>query len=362
MHKKVYEGITTMLRAGELTPGEKLPPERELIDRFKVSRPTVNKVITRLVAEGILYKKSGRKGTFLSNQQRSGSEDQTQRAFQSKVIKYISPQNTGKNPIQYGVMEGIYSVASKNDLQTVPEYVSGAQDWQDRLLGHDLSQIEGVVIYGKSLEVGLPEIEVLNNSGIPYVVVDSMPENGNCNFVGTDNVKGAHMMVDYLCSLGHQRICYVTENDIRGSMKQRLSGFLQGMIAHDLEVTSGTVLKIDESDDAGFLDSISQLLDSDHKPTAIFASHDKFLVKIYEFLCQMGKRCPDDISLAGYDDIDISAYMPVPFTTIRQDFYKMGQFAMELILNSHDVVPLPQKILLDPELIVRKSTGRIEPL
>lgn len=356
-HKEVYEGIATMLRRGEFTPGEKLPPERELIERFNVSRPTVNKVITRLMAEGVLYKKSGRKGTFFNEKPSSVPGDIARTQVQTKVIKYISPQNTGKNPIQYGVMEGIYSIASQHNFQTVPEYVTGKQDWQSRVLGYDISQLQGVVIYGKSFEVDLPEIEILNASGIAYVVVDSMPEHGDCNFVGTDNVKGAHMMVDYLFSIGHKKICYVMENDIKGSMKQRLSGFLQGMIANDLDVNSASVLKIDESNEAGFLNSISGLMKGPDRPTAIFASHDKFLVKIYEFLSQMGIRCPEDVSLAGYDDIDISAYMPVPFTTVRQDFYKMGQLAMELILNENDIIPLPQKVLLEPELVIRKSTG-----
>ena len=359
-HKKVYEGITTMLRRGEFTPGEKLPSERELIERFKVSRPTVNKAITRLVAEGVLYKKSGRKGAFFNGEQSDNADENQENSVQHKVIKYISPRNTGKNPVQYGVMEGIYSIASRHDFQTVPEYVAGNQEWKDRVLGNDTRHLEGIVIYGKSFDLDLPEIEVLNASGVPYVIVDSMPEHGEFNFVGTDNVKGAHIMVDYLCSLGHEKICYVTENDIKGSMKQRLAGYLQGMIANDLEIASASVLKINESDETGFLDSIERLIQGPDRPTAIFASHDKFLVKIYEFLCRMGIRCPEEISLAGYDDIDISAYMPVPLTTVKQDFYKMGKLAAELILNENEAILLPQKILLEPDLVIRKSTGEVK--
>ena len=358
-HKRVYEDITTMLRHGEFTPGQKLPSERELIERFKVSRPTVNRAITRLMAEGVLFKKSGRKGTFFSEQVADNTSLGSKAQVYSNTIKYICPLNTGKNPIQYGVMEGMYSVASEYDYQTVPEYISDNKQWQDKVMGNDPEMLKGIVFYGKSVELDCAEIEMLNDSGVPYVVVDSMPESGNCNFVGTDNVRGAHTMVDYLCALGHKNICYVTENDIKGSMKQRLSGFIQGMIANDLEITGSSVLKLDESNEARFVKSISELLNRPNRPTAIFASHDKFLIKIYDYMNQTGICCPDDISLAGYDDIDVSAYMPVPFTTIKQDFYRIGQLAAEMILNQNEMVQLPQKILLDPELVIRKSTTKL---
>lgn len=360
-HEVVYEGIATMLHCGELAKGQKLPSERQLIERFNVSRPTINKAITRLIAEGVLYKKNGRKGAFISTDNVESLRRRTVTPQQSKLIKYIPPRNTGEHPIQYGVMEGIYSVASTCGFRTVPEYVAGRKDWVEQALGDDIEQLGGLVIYGHSFDFSSSEIESLNACGVPYVIVDSMPEIGEFNFVGTDNVKGAHLMVDHLFSLGHKNICYITEKDLHGSMKQRLAGFLQGMITHDLEVTSDSVVKIDETDEAALADVVAKLLARADRPSAIFASHDKFLAKIYEILNRMGIDCPSDISLAGYDDIDLSACMPVPLTTIRQDFFKMGKLAMELILNENGIAPLPQKILLDPELMVRKSTGPYNP-
>jgi GntR family transcriptional regulator of arabinose operon len=358
-HEKVYEGITKMLRKGELARSQKLPAERELIDKFGVSRPTINKAITRLVAEGLLYKKSGRKGTFVNGDKQKAQANSVNTSVESKLVKYIVPKNWGKFPVKHGVMEGIYSVASERGLQTVLEYVASKDEWAHKVLCTDNCRPAGLVIWGHSFELSLEEIDALNDSGIPYVIVDSMPEKGEFNFVGTDNIKGAQMMVDYLFSLGHKNICYITEQDIKGSVKQRLSGFLHGMISNNLNITSETVLKINEADENSLFILISKLMKQEYRPSAIFASHDKFLVKIYDILSHLGIRCPIDVSLAGYDDIDISAHMPVPFTTVRQNFYKMGRYAVELLLNENGSLILPQRVMLEPELVIRKSTAEI---
>lgn len=357
VYEKVYEGISTMVRSGKFNKGEKLPSERELLSRFSVSRPTVNKAITRLVAEGVLYKMDGRKGTFVNHDEESA--EISGKVVQNKLIKYVVPRNWGKFPVKHGVMEGLYSVASRHGLQTVLEYIEDKADWDVKVLNCDNRCLAGLVIWGHSFELNDDAIKELNESGIPYAIVDSMPECGSFNFVGTDNGKGAHMMVDYLYSMGHENICYVTEKEIKGSMKQRLSGFFQGMVTNDLEINSDSVLKIDETDENSFFTSIVELINKPNRPTAIFASHDRFLVKIYEFLNRLNINCPGEISLAGYDDIDISAYMPVPLTTVKQDFYKMGKLAVELILKENSNTALPQKILLEPELVVRSSTGKL---
>ena len=360
-YKEVYEGISTMLSHGRFRKDDKLPPEMELTERFKVSRPTVNKVITKLISEGVLYKKDGRKGTFVNPDKLGQIGCHAGDLIQNKLIKYIVPRNWGKFPVKHGVMEGIYSVASEQGFQTVVEYIDGKEEWSKKVLNCDHRQVAGLVIWGHSFELTEEDIAALNESGVSYVIVDSIPESGSFSFVGTDNIKGAHMMVDHLVSLGHKKICYVTEKDSKGSMRQRLSGFLQGVIANNLGISADSVLEIDESDEKSFFTSIAKLVKRSDAPTAIFASHDRLLIKIYDFLSDLGVRCPDDISVAGYDDIDISAYMKVPLTTIKQDFFGMGKHAAELILNEANMNLVNQRIvlLLEPELIVRQSTGQV---
>ncbi len=361
-HESVYEGITTMLCNGELSKNEKLPSERQLVERFRVSRPVISRVITRLVAEGVLYKKEGRRGTFIN----ADNDHQVERPGSSgtllqQVIKHVVASGDGPSPVKHGVMEGVYSVASKRKIQTVLEYVSGKDEWSEKVLGGDTRTVAGLIIWGHSFNLGPDEIKELNDSKIPYVIVDSMPDSGNFSFVGSDNTHGAEMMVKHLASLGHKRICYVTENDLHGSMKQRLCGFMQAMVSNNLELTGDSILKIDESDEKSFFVSIAKLVKKADGPTAIFASHDRLILRVFDFLNDLGLRCPDDISVAGYDNIDISPYMQVPLTTIKQDFFAMGKHAAELILDEANIRYKNQKIqiLLEPELVVRKSTGKI---
>jgi GntR family transcriptional regulator, arabinose operon transcriptional repressor len=361
LHEIVYEGIAEMIRNGDVSYGDKLPPERELVDRYNVSRPTVNKAVTRLITEGVLCKKPGRKGAFFAslNIDRSANNP-IEPATSAKVIKYVVPHNWGRFPIKHGVMEGIYSVATELGCQTVLEFISEEAEWRQKALNCSGMECAGLVIWGHSFGITENIYDLLNNSGIPYVVVDCMVEGFDVDFVGTDNIDGANMMVDYLASLGHTNICYITEPAAKGSIKDRLAGFLRGMISNGLDVNSGTVKQITEETDETIFEAVREILARDNKPTALFASHDRFLIKISEALNKLGVRYPEDISLAGYDDIDVSSYMPVPLTTVHQDFYEMGRIAAEIIMSKEGGNNLiPQKIYLKPELIKRKSIGKV---
>lgn len=367
-HEKVYSGITQMLRREGYRCGDKIPPERELVERFRVSRPTVNKAVVRLMAEGVLCKESSKKGTFLASpplgDSESGEVDRLlSEQLSNKVFKYVVPGNWAKFPIKQGVMEGIYSVGSKLGFETQLEFVSDESDWKNKIIKAG-SECAGLVVWGYDFELSDGVYESLNNSGIAYALVDSLPDGRDVNFVGTDNVKGASKMIDHLVSLGHKRISYITEDARKGSMRDRLTGFLQGMINNNIEILPQSVIKIDENDELSFREQIRALLKTDpaRRPTALFASHDRFIIKLCSVLNEQGVNYPNDISLAGYDDIDISAYMPVPLTTIHQDFYKMGQIATEIIIDcySNKFKQRSQKIMLEPQLVIRKSTAPIE--
>ncbi len=359
-HEIVYEGIATMIRSGEVSNGDKLPPERELIEKFNVSRPTVNKAVIRLISEGILCKKHGRKGAFFASLNLDRNNAFRDSYFAAKVVKYVVPCNWGRFPIKHDVMEGIYSIASDAGCQTVLEFVSDKSDWENKVVKYSGMECAGLVMWGHSFDLTDHEFDILNNSGIPYVVVDCMVDGYDCDFVGTDNIEGANMMVDYLASMGHKNICYITEPASKGSMKDRLAGFIRGMISNGLDINSKSVKQIDEESDDAMLDAVKEILERDDKPTVIFASHDRFLIKICEILNKLDVKYPDDISLAGYDDIDVSSYLPVPLTTIHQDFYEMGRIATEIIMNKDNRAnSMPQKIYLKPELVVRKSVKKL---
>ncbi|MFA5292986.1 MAG: GntR family transcriptional regulator [Phycisphaerae bacterium] len=367
--EKVYSEIIRMLHKEGCRNGDRIPPEREFVERFRVSRPTVSKALTRLIAEGVLCKEAGKKGTFLSSANGIDATHRDSGKFasghvSSKVLKYVVPGNWGKFPVSHGVMEGIYSVGSKLGFHTQLEFVSDESDWANKIVKSAGYECVGLVIWGYDFELSDSIYETLDNSGITYVFVDSMPEGRDVHFVGTDNVKGAGKTVDYLVSLGHKKISYITEDARKGSIRDRLTGFISGLINHDIEIGPRSVIKIDENDESSFNERIRSLFETDpsQRPTAVFASHDRFLVKLCSFLNELGIKYPNDISLVGYDDIDISSRMPVPLTTIHQDFYKMGQIATEIIVDSYSkkTNQRRQKIMLEPQLVIRESAASIK--
>ena len=93
-------------------------------------------------------------------------------------------------------------------------------------------------------------------------------------------------------------------------------------------------------------------------PTAIFCSNDTLAVSVFRLLEEKGVRVPDEISLAGFDNISAASWLPVPLTTVAHDFFRIGSLARKILMQQRrDYNTLPIQYRVQPNLIVRKSTG-----
>jgi len=103
----------------------------------------------------------------------------------------------------------------------------------------------------------------------------------------------------------------------------------------------------------------SELLQGEEIPTAIFASNDRVAIGALHAITDHGLRVPEDISLVGVDDIEISQHLNPPLTTIHQPLDHLSQQAVEMLIGLiRDEPPPESAVLLEPELIVRRSTAR----
>ena len=235
---------------------------------------------------------------------------------------------------------------SENSVDQESEHIS-------TLLGKG---IEGLLIVPSSDEIQ-PVGELFRND-CPLVIVDRKIRNPAVSYTISDNLSGAYQATRYLLSLGHTRILYLAGRRGISTESERFEGYQKALreqgIAFDRElVIPGefdwfvTYKRVDEAVRRGA------------SFTAIFAANDTMAFAAKEAIEKNGLRMRDEISIVGYNDVlDASA---ISLTTVAIDPLEMGKSAVLLLLDlmSKRRVP-PQRIILQPRLVIRNSCRRIE--
>ena len=370
-----HEDIAQELRRRILTvqygPGQRIPPERELIEEFGCSRMTVAKAMAPLVADGLIERHPGR-GTFVTKGQHKpgpagpAGRSNGRAATRGNVIKYISPgQEESVRDSRNDVLSALHGVLDEAGYHVSID-LYGDLDEHLRCLAkvHD-RQIAGVVLWPAPHARTRKAISELVRAAIPLVLVDTYLPDLDCDYVVTDNIEGAALMVRHLAQLGHRRICYLTPLPDRTSLRDRLTGFLRGLVEAELPVDDGSVARLpmlaplgavppDSEALAGLLDRV---MGAAVPPTALFTSNDTLALAILPLLHARGLSVPEDVTLVGYDGIEAGEFGAVPLTTIKQDFGDMATVAARILLERFDGRPAPLRYhrLIEPQLVVRAS-------
>ncbi len=191
----------------------------------------------------------------------------------------------------------------------------------------------------------------------PIILVDAYAKTDMFDAIVSDNFQAAWQAVDYLIRHGHRHIGLVgSEPDSYPSIKQRRGGYLRALREHDIsEVYCADFNLMLES---GY-EATKELLKKNSAITAIFAVNDKVALAAMNAVMDCGKRVPDDISIIGYDDVDLAANAKPPLTTMHVDTVAMGRAAVQLIMNRLEHPDSARMTLtIHPTLVERDSVAK----
>lgn len=219
--------------------------------------------------------------------------------------------------------------------------------------------VDGVLCIGPQEETA-NIVRAVEEMEIPVVLVDTDPEIAKIDTVTLDNVYGGQLVVDYLISLGHRRIAFVT-SDFTGAERERRAGYTEGLKARGIDVDPALVISQDEGQwHRAECPALMQLIRRGDAPTAIFASNDFKAIRTVRMLHRLGLSIPDDVSLVGFDDTDASAMVTPGLTTIHQPIDKMIDLGVRMLLKRIDGSEgEPEHAVLRPWLVERESTRKI---
>ena len=190
----------------------------------------------------------------------------------------------------------------------------------------------------------------------PVVATGRRFEGRNLKTLRLDNEQGGYLAASHLLSLGHRRIAHISGPEDHEDAVDRYAGFVRAHQEYGVEVDPEIVFQGDFLEYGGVL-AMTRLLDSGKNFTAVFAANDQSAMGARLALYRRGIRVPEDVSLLGFDDIPVAAYLTPPLTTVRQPFYEIGLYLAATMLGmlGQDVgeIAIPSM-----ELVIRETVKR----
>ncbi len=306
-----------------------------------LSKPSVVAATTREAVLSAVAETGYRVNTTASNlrRQRTGSIivllPNIANPFFSQILAGLASVLT---PAQYGMLIA--------DTQSGPD--------PDQLLGDYLTsgQADGLVLLDGSLSP-----EVLATPGRPPVVMACEWMGGDLPSVRVENGRGAATAVAHLARLGHRAIGHVTGPRGNVLTESRLDGFREGLASMGLPLRDDWVLEGDFSMDSGAA-AARQWLALAERPTALFLASDEMAVGFMGAVQRAGVSVPGDLSVVGFDNIEIAQHLSPALTTIRQPRTLIGVRAAELLLDMIETgTRTGPSDLIEVEFIRRDSVG-----
>jgi len=219
--------------------------------------------------------------------------------------------------------------------------------------GLESRRVDGVLLI-RSSGRAVRRIEPDRRQGVPVVYVDRAVAGRHS--VTSDNRMGGELAARHLAGLGHRRIGVLAGEKTVLNVQQRLQGFRQELERHGLALAEGAVVNGPQALELGY--EVERLVRLDPRPTAVFATNDIVAIGAWRRLLELGFRIPQEISLVGFDDIEMSRLLFPPLTTVSQEKAAMGRQAAALLLRLMEGEELPpDHTLVAPRLVVRGSTA-----
>ncbi|HAT53734.1 MAG TPA: LacI family transcriptional regulator [Lactobacillus sp.] len=210
-----------------------------------------------------------------------------------------------------------------------------------------------------SSAVGNAELNgLLKRNAVPYLLFDQNDPINEGDRIIVDDERGGELATNHLIEAGHRKIAMVLPERPSQNVRLRLAGYRSALVRHGLAFDEALVFSTELSK-AGGQHVAKQVFDSG--ATAVFSANDELALGVMRGAQMLGKKVPDDLSVVGYDDIDLDEYMVPRLTTVHQPVYDMGTWASQMIMKRlRDPAHAPLFKVVDVALVKRDSVSNVK--
>ena len=216
--------------------------------------------------------------------------------------------------------------------------------------------VDCVIVVGEAQRTST--LQLLAEHGVPVVLTYASSPDSAVPSVGFVNSDAAASVAQHLYSLGHRRYAMISgvsrHND---RVRDRITGFVSGLGALGVPLRDIQVVEVEYLIAAGY-DAMRDLLRNGRTFTAVFCGSDVLAVGALKACIDAGLQCPRDITIVGFDNLEIGEYVEPALTTVEVSGAEMGVKAAEIIVSILGKSERPQNVRLDAPLIVRRSTSK----
>lgn len=205
------------------------------------------------------------------------------------------------------------------------------------------------------------DAEILRESfpqSMPVVLLNCYVESNDFDSLNVDNFNGARAMTDHLIQHGHKRIAIIKGTEHNTDASERLRGYLDALRGHGLPIDEHLQVPGDFNESSGFC-ATQRLLALSPRPSAIFACNDAMAIGALSALRDAGIEVPEQMALAGFDDVPIAPYLTPALTSVGVGIHGLGVRAIETALHAvrHQNTHHKQQIRIPTALSLRESCG-----
>jgi DNA-binding LacI/PurR family transcriptional regulator len=261
------------------------------------------------------------------------------------------------DPFNGEVVAGLEEAANQHGYSVILATSQGLPDREISVVrAFQCRRVDGILV--ASSRVGSNYSKLLADLEIPVVLLNNQHPNEFSYSVRIDNTQGVFDATKHLVSLGHTRIAYLGDRHGLNSDAERSTGFHKAMDEAAISVSPHFLLRGDGKMECAIALTLDLFSGKHEKPTAIVCYNDMTAVGVIEAAKRIPLRIPDQLSVVGFDDIQVAALLTPGLTTVRQPKRQLGMRAMNVLLTLLRGEEAERSIVLPGELVVRGSTSQ----
>lgn len=371
LYQQIQDYIRDIIAEQEMEPGDRIPTEKELMERFQVSKITVANALTGLANEQIITRVPG-KGSFVadrgpkprppSSSLSAPGHDAGERAARTRMIGLVMPSIDDYFAIR--LVEGIRGTLDAEGYRSMI-MLTGSNLEKEKEAIKELKSLgaEGLLIFPVDEEKYNEEILSMKLGDFPFVLMDRHLPGVETHFIASDGKKGVRLAVDHLWELGHREIAICTDSPLQTvTVQERIEGYIAALKDKGALINPAHMI-------TGFerADSLKQAEGHplfryirNRMATAYITLNGRLGVHIYQMARQAGLDVPADVSIVSFDDPTSIVEEFSIFTHINQFEREIGIKAavklLEVIRGERSTKEF-DKTLIEPQLVIRQTSG-----
>ncbi|HBG26272.1 MAG: hypothetical protein A2Y10_13390 [Planctomycetes bacterium GWF2_41_51] len=347
----------------QMKHGQQLPPERELSEVLKVARSTIRRAIDNLEEEGYLIRHE-RRGTFVNNVFHVGAE----KSLQTKVVGLVVPDIE----IAYHarILKGVEEEALRSGHEVI--VCNSLLDKERELdaIGRLANRgIGGLLVLPCLPDISLSQekrqeladkfdltLKNLQAEGVRVVMLDKYFPNLGLPTVMTNKVQMGYLATEHLIMLGHQKICYVSDDNLSMEAQSAVVGYKRALVDYNIPFDESLLVRLPVFDSLKPTRSIiKRMLTANPRAfTAVATSHFSMTCGILQGLEDAGLNAPDDIAVVGSDTFNNPSIDHI--THIERSVHQIGCEAVKLLF-ANEAESMKKHILLPAKLVIGDTCG-----